>query len=182
MKKLLFMLLCLPLMTLAQKNDIHYQQEKHLKNIKQLTFGGDNAEAYFSFDNSKLVFQLKKPEIGINCDQIYVIDLTDNNIKERLPHMVSTGFGRTTCSYFLPGDTTILYASTHLEDNNCPKEPKKRKDGAYVWPIYPDFDIFVTDLNGNITKQLTKEPGYDAEATVSVQGDKIVFFCWRESF
>ncbi|MBT4217863.1 MAG: hypothetical protein HOE25_04750, partial [Flavobacteriales bacterium] len=81
----------------------------------------------------------------------------------------------TTCSYFMPGDTTVIYASTHLGDDNCPKEPEKREDGAYVWPIYSDFDIFVADLKGNIVKQLTNEPGYDAEATISPQGDKIVF-------
>ena len=158
-----------------KKSNIHYSQEKHLQNIKQLTFGGDNAEAYFSFDDTRLVFQLKNPEIGIDCDQIYVTDWVNDNIKEKLPPMVSTGLGRTTCSYFMPGDTTVIYASTHLGDKNCPKEPEKREDGAYVWPIYPDFDIFVADLKGNIIKQLTDEPGYDAEATVSPQGDKIVF-------
>ncbi|MBT7726796.1 MAG: hypothetical protein HN702_05345, partial [Flavobacteriales bacterium] len=154
---------------------IHYYQEKHLQNIKQLTFGGDNAEAYFSFDNTRLVFQLKNPNIGIDCDQIYVTDWENDNMEEKLPLMVSTGLGRTTCSYFMPGDTTVIYASTHLGDDNCPKEPEKREDGAYVWPIYSDFDIFVADLKGNIIKQLTDAPGYDAEATISPQGDKIVF-------
>lgn len=159
----------------TKKSTIHYSKEKHLQNIKQLTFGGDNAEAYFSFDDTRLVFQLKNPEIGIDCDQIYVTDWVNDNIKEKLPPMVSTGLGRTTCSYFMPGDTTVIYASTHLGDKNCPKEPGKREDGAYVWPIYPDFDIFIADLKGNIIKQLTDAPGYDAEATVSPQGDKIVF-------
>ena len=159
----------------TKKSEIHYKQEKHLANIKQLTFGGDNAEAYFSFDDSKLVFQLKNPEVGVECDQIYVLDYNNHDIKKSLPPMVSTGLGRTTCSYFMPGDSTIIYASTHLGDKNCPKEPEKREDGAYVWPIYPDFDIFVADMNGKIVNQLTHEPGYDAEATVSAQGDKIVF-------
>ena len=159
----------------SKKNELHYKEEKYLKNIKQLTFGGDNAEAYFSFDDSKLVFQLKNPEIGINCDQIFVLDYNAHNMKDSIPPMVSTGLGRTTCSYFMPGDTSIIYASTHLGDINCPTEPKKREDGAYVWPIYQNFDIFVSDLNGNILQQLTNEPGYDAEATLSAQGDKIVF-------
>jgi TolB protein len=159
----------------VKKTNIHYSKEKHLQNIKQLTFGGDNAEAYFSFDNTRLVFQLKNPNIGIDCDQIYVTDWENDNMEEKLPLMVSTGLGRTTCSYFMPGDTTVIYASTHLGDDNCPKEPEKREDGAYVWPIYSDFDIFVADLKGNIVKQLTNEPGYDAEATISPQGDKIVF-------
>ena len=159
----------------SKKSEIHYYQEKHLENIKQLTFGGDNAEAYFSFDDSKLVFQLKNPEVGVECDQIYVLDYNKHDMKQSLPSMVSTGLGRTTCSYFMPGDSTIIYASTHLGDKNCPAEPKKREDGAYVWPIYSDFDIFLADINGNILKQLTHEIGYDAEATVSAQGDKIVF-------
>lgn len=159
----------------TKKSEIHYYQEKYLSNIKQLTYGGDNAEAYFSFDDSKLVFQLKNPDVGIDCDQIYVLDYNNHDMKQDMPPMVSTGFGRTTCSYFMPGDTSILYASTHLGNKNCPDEPKKREDGAYVWPIYSDFDIFVSDMKGNIINQLTNEPGYDAEATVSAQGDKIVF-------
>lgn len=159
----------------TKKSEIHYQQEKHLTNIKQLTFGGDNAEAYFSYDNSKLVFQLKNPEVGVDCDQIYVLDYNNHDMKESMPPLLSTGLGRTTCSYFMPGDTSIIYASTHLGDENCPAEPEKREDGAYVWPIYPDFDIFVANMKGDIVNQLTHEPGYDAEATVSAQGDKIVF-------
>jgi TolB protein len=89
--------------------------------------------------------------------------------------LVSTGFGRTTCAYFMPGDSTILYASTHLVDTQCPPSPERRTDGKYLWPIYPSFDIFVADLKGNILKQLTDSESYDAEATVSPKGDKIVF-------
>ena len=159
----------------TKKSEVHYTEEKHLTNVKQLTFGGDNAEAYFSFDDSKLVFQLKNPEVGIDCDQIYILDYNTHDMKKSMPPMVSTGLGRTTCSYFMPGDSTVIYASTHLGDKECPVEPEKREDGAYVWPIYADFDIFVANMNGDILQQLTKEPGYDAEATVSPQGDKIVF-------
>ena len=159
----------------TKKSEVHYAEEVHLKDIRQLTFGGDNAEAYFSFDDSKLVFQLKNLEIGVDCDQIYVLDYNNHDMKESLPPMVSTGLGRTTCSYFMPGDTTVIYASTHLGDKNCPVEPEKREDGDYVWPIYPDFDIFVANMRGDIISQLTQNPGYDAEGTVSPQGDKIVF-------
>ena len=155
-----------------------YQEEVHLKNIQQLTFGGDNAEAYFSFNDSKLVFQAKNKKWGAFCDQIYVTDVQHHNMKNNIPQQISTGLGRTTCSYFLPGDSTIIYASTHLVDSLCPEEPK-RKDGKYVWPIYSSFDIFISDLHGNITKQLTNEIGYDAEATVSPKGDKIVFTSMR---
>ena len=89
--------------------------------------------------------------------------------------MVSLGLGRTTCSYFLPGDSTIVYASTHLEDAKCPHVPDRRVDGKYVWPIYDSYDIFIADLEGNILRKLTDSDGYDAEATVSPRGDKIVF-------
>lgn len=163
----------------TKKSELHYTGEKHLANIKQLTFGGDNAEAYFSFDNTKLVFQSNNPEWGLNCDQIFYFNWAEDNLQEQVPMLLSTGKGRTTCSYFMPGDSTIVYASTHLGYENCPAEPAKREDGAYVWPIYPDFDIFVANLKGEIIDTLTNDPGYDAEATVSPLGDKIVFTSLR---
>ncbi len=154
------------------------QGETHFASLKQLTNGGDNAEAYWSFDDSKLVFQVTNPKWELECDQIFVFDWQNDKLMENMPQMVSTGLGRTTCSYFLPGDTTIVYASTHLADSACPPSPE-RTNGRYVWPIYESFDIFTADLEGNIINQLTKEPGYDAEATVSPKGDKIVFTSLR---
>lgn len=158
---------------------LRYEDEKHLKNIKQLTFGGDNAEAYWSFNTKWLTFQSTSEKLGTACDQIFYLNPFGGTQEELAPKMISTGKGRTTCSYFLPGDTTVVYASTHLGNEACPPVPERRADGKYVWPIYSDFDIFVTDLNGNIVKQLTNEPGYDAEATVSPKGDKIVFTSLR---
>ena len=152
-----------------------YEGEKHFKNMKQLTFGGDNAEAYWSFDDAKLVFQARNELWGQNCDQIYIMDTNNYNLKNEIPAMISLGEGRTTCSYFMPGDTSIIYASTHLEDAECPHVPERRTGGKYVWPIYDSYDIFISDLEGNILKQVTSEIGYDAEATVSPLGDKIVF-------
>lgn len=163
----------------TKKSQVHYKEESHLKNIKQLTFGGDNAEAYWSFDDNKLVFQATNPEWNVECDQIYFTEWQTSQMDSIPATMVSTGMGRTTCSYFLPGDSTIVYASTHLADMECPPKPAKREDGKYVWPIYSGFDIFVTDLEGNIQQQLTDFEGYDAEATVSPQGDKIVFTSMR---
>lgn len=163
----------------TQTDKIQYNGEKHLANIRQLTFGGDNAEAYWSFDDQTLVFQATNPDWGVECDQIYITRWADSDLKKQPAHLVSTGWGRTTCSYFLPGDSTIVYASTHLADTNCPKKPEKREDGKYVWPIYPSFDIFVADLGGRIIDTLTNDPGYDAEATVSPKGDKIVFTSLR---
>ncbi len=156
-----------------------YPEETHFKSLRQLTFGGDNAEAYWSFDDTKLIFQATNEKWNAHCDQIFVMNSMEEQSADKIPQLVSTGDGRTTCSYFMPGDTTILYASTHEHDASCPHKPPKREDGKYVWPIYDSFDIYVADLNGNIVNKLTDEPGYDAEATVSPKGDKIVFTSLR---
>jgi len=161
--------------TVTPDTTVHYPQEKHLANVKQLTFGGDNAEAYFSFDNSKITFQAKNPDWNSPCDQIYCFPFSDGNMKDKMPQLISEGLGRTTCSFFMPGDSTILYASTRSGGDACPPDPHKRDDGKYVWPIYADFDIYVADLKGHIVDTLVKGPGYDAEATISPEGDKIVF-------
>jgi len=161
-------------------NMIHYPKEKHLENIKQLTFGGDNAEAYWSFDGKNITFQSNTKEWGLNCDQIFIMNLTDDLSDGRKPQMISTGLGRTTCSYFLPGDSTIIYSSTHIAGEACPPVPKKEDyNGKYIWPVYKSYDIFIADLEGNQIKQITNEPGYDAEPTVSPKGDKIVFTSTR---
>lgn len=156
------------------------QSEKHLQNIKQLTFGGDNAEAYFSFDGMNLSFQSNYKKWGVNCDQIFNMNISEA-LKDTLykPAMISTGKGRTTCSYFMPDNKHIIYASTHLVNEKCPETGDLRKGGKYLWPIFDSYDIFVTDLKGSITGQSTKSPGYDAEATVSPKGDKIVFTSTR---
>ncbi|MCB0639181.1 MAG: PD40 domain-containing protein [Lewinella sp.] len=161
----------------APVDTLRYEQESHLHNFQQLTFGGNNAEAYYSFDDQYLVFQSDNPEWGLGCDQIFYMPV-DGGAKGQKPPMVSTGLGRTTCAYYLPGDTLILYASTHLGNEECPEVPRA-VDGKYVWPIYADFDIFVADLQGNIVRQLTDHPGYDAEATLSPDGTKIVFTSTR---
>ncbi len=161
-------------------NTLHYPQEKHLVNIKQLTFGGDNAEAYWSFDSSKLVFQANNKAWGLSCDQIFTMNASKPLDSSEAPQLISTGLGRTTCSYFLPGDKTIVYSSTHLADENCPEVPNKADYGnKYIWPVYKGYDIFVADDKGNQLKQLTFEEGYDAEPTVSPKGDRIVFTSTR---
>tara|TARA_B110000003_G_C16630206_1_gene526335 strand:+ start:682 stop:1770 length:1089 start_codon:yes stop_codon:yes gene_type:complete len=185
MKKLVLILFFFPLIASTQsifkeKNEIVqerliYEEELHFRNMRQLTFEGENAEAYWSSDDSKLIFQATNEKWGQSCDQIYIIDTNYYNQDIEIPKMVSIGEGRTTCSYFMPGDTTIIYASTHLKDAKCPHVPERRVDGKYVWPIYDSYDIFVADLDGNIVQRLTNHQGYDAEATVSPKGDKIVF-------
>jgi Tol biopolymer transport system component len=153
-----------------------YPQETNFSNMKQLTFGGDNAEAYFSFDNTQLVFQAANEDWNAPCDQIFYMSI--DGYEGENPPMLSTGEGRTTCSYFMPGDTTVLYASTHLGGAECPETPPV-VNGKYVWPIYESYDIFVADMKGNIKQQLTDHPGYDAEATLSPDGSMIVFTSTR---
>ena len=154
-----------------------YPEETHFKSLKQITFGGDNAEAYWSFDDKQIVFQSNNKAWGVNCDQMFLMNVSET-FETTIPPMISTGKGRTTCAYFLPDNEHIVYASTHLGGDECPDTPL-RQNGKYVWPIYDTYDIFVADLKGNIVNQLTNEPGYDAEATVSPKGDKIVFTSTR---
>lgn len=151
-----------------------FSQEKHFTNLKQLTYGGDNAEAYFSPNGKMAAFQSNNAKWGLQCDQIFALDIAkaakDSTYK---PPMVSTGKGRTTCSYYMPNGKDILYASTHKGNDSCPPAPHIK--GKYLWAVYKDFDIYVADSKGKITKQLTDAAGYDAEATISPKGDKIVF-------
>jgi TolB protein len=178
MNRILFFACAMLVGNITVAQDLAYPDEKHLKNLKQLTFGGDNAEAYWSFDSKKIVFQSNNPAWDLKCDQIFYTPVT-GDLKSYKPQMISTGQGRTTCAYFLPRDKQILFASTHLGGAECPPEPERRPGGKYLWPIYDTYDIFISDLKGNIVKQLTTEKGYDAEATVSPKGDKIVFTSTR---
>jgi Tol biopolymer transport system component len=153
-----------------QDNNLALPQEKHLRNIRQLTFGGENAEAYFSSDGKKLIFQSTRD--GHECDQIYTMNIDGSDVK-----MVSAGAGRTTCAYFFPGDKTILYSSTHLGAKQCPPRPDFSQ--GYVWAVYDTFDIFTAKPDGSDLKQLTKAPGYDAETTISRNG-KLAFTSKRD--
>uniref|UniRef100_A0A1I7TSF7 DPPIV_N domain-containing protein n=1 Tax=Caenorhabditis tropicalis TaxID=1561998 RepID=A0A1I7TSF7_9PELO len=173
-------------------NVIHFDGETHLANVKQLTFGGMNAEGYFSFDNSKLTLQATG--YGTDCDQIYELDL---NIDPRLQTLrrISTGLGGTTCSYFYkePDNNHRLYAgnwwNVKIDDKTdvsktCPEkkcanpqtdELKQLCNTSYTWDIFPDYDIFKVDRFGNFVQRLTDSPGYDAEGVVSPDGTKIAF-------
>ena len=162
----------------ATKTDsLYFEGEKHFKNIQQITFGGDNAEAYWSFDDNKIIFQSNNKDWGVECDQMFLMNVGET-FESKIPPMLSTGKGRTTCSYFLPDNKHIIYSSTHEGHHECP-EAVLRKNGKYIWPIYDTYDIYMADLEGNIIKKLTNEIGYDAEPTVSPKGDKIVFTSTR---
>jgi len=155
----------------TQENGLAVKGELHLKNIKQLTFGGENAEAYFSFDGKQLIFQSKRDSRG--CDQIYAMNIDGSNV-----HMVSNGEGRTTCSYFFKGGKKVLYASTFGGGRECP--PPADYSKGYVWAIYPDYEIYTSTPDGKNIKNFTNSPGYDAEATISPNGKKIVFTSERD--
>lgn len=145
--------------------------EPHLANIRQLTFGGDNAEAYWSWDQSQLIYQMTG-RLSVEADQIFTMEIDGN--KER---MVSTGMGRTTCAFFLPGDDEIVYASTHHLGPE-PPEPPPATPEKYTWPLF-DYDIYRADADGSNLRLLTRSPVYDAEPTIGPDGT-IVFTSARD--
>ena len=145
--------------------------ETHFEHLWQLTFGGQNAEAYWSRDGRKLIWQWTGGEWP--CDQQYVLDLA-TGARTR----VSTGTGRTTCGYFHDRDQRVLFASTHASGDSCPPNPDMSQ--GYVWPLYPSFDLWSARLDGSDLRRLTDHPGYDAEATLSPDGRWLVFTSKRD--
>jgi TolB protein len=168
---IIFISILLVATNFSQTDQYKYEGEKHLSNIRMLTDSGENAEAYLSFNEKELIFQSTHGDM--KCDQIFTMNLDGSDKK-----MVSTGKGRTTCSYFLPGDKKIIYASTHLAGDDCPPPPDRSK--GYVWKLYESFDIFSANADGTNVQRLTSADGYDAEATVSPKGDKIIFTSTRD--
>ena len=174
---LLFVVLATPVFAqYATQDSVHFAGEKYFKNIRQLTFGGDNAEAYWSYDGKSIVFQKTNPKEGIFCDQIFVAKVPVTDAQKFTPKMIGTGKGRSTCAYFLPDGKHIIYASTHLGADTCPPVPDRSKYGnKYIWPLYNSYDIFMADMSGKIVKQMTSAKGYDAEATLSPDGKKMIY-------
>jgi len=153
----------------AAGRDLRLPQERHLANVRQLTFGGENAEAYFSFDGRELIFQSTRE--GRACDQEYVMGADGSS-----PRLVSTGKGRVTCGYFFPGGDRILFASTHETSPDCPPPPDMSH--GYAWALY-DYQLYVARADGSDVHPLAHAPGYNAEATISVDG-WIVFTSTRD--
>jgi Tol biopolymer transport system component len=140
--------------------------ERHLKNIRQLTFGGQNAEAYFSHDGKELIFQSTRGEL--ECDAIFRMNSNGSRVRQ-----LSSGRGVTTCAFIAPDNRSVIYASTHLQHERCPPKPDHSR--GYVWPLYDSYDIFSAGPGGEDPVRLTDTAGYDAEAVYSPRGDRIVF-------
>jgi len=154
-----------------QVDDLIRPGEKHFASLWKITSGGENAEAYWSADGRRLIFQSTRD--GWSCDQEFVFELATGAVRR-----VSTGHGRTTCGYFYDKDQRVLFSSTHNGGDSCPPAPDFSQ--GYVWALYPDYDIFTARADGSDLKRLTQTPGYDAEATVSVDGKWIVFTSVRD--
>ena len=152
--------------TLFAAEEVNSAGMGHISNLKQLTSGGQNAEAYWSPDGKKLIFQSTRDEH--ECDQQYIMNADGSDV-----HMVSTGKGVTTCGYFLADNKHIVYASTHESGAACP--PRADRSKGYVWAVYAGFEIYLANLDGKIEKKLTDSPGYDAEATVNWKTKKIIY-------
>jgi TolB protein len=166
-------------LTIFTNDTLQYPEETHFKNIQQLTFGGDNAEAYWSYDGKSVVFQRTSVKDGLPCDQIFIGKLPAKG-KPFKYKMLSSGKGRTTCAFFTKDNKHVIYASTHEAADTCPPVPDRSKFGnKYIWPVYASYDIYLSDLNGKITKKLTNTPGYDAEGTLSPDGKKMIFTSMR---
>jgi TolB protein len=147
-------------------------EEKHLGDLRQLTFGGENAEAYWSPDGKKLIFQ-RTPAPGSTCDAQYVLDLVTGEVTR-----VSSGKGRTTCGYFTyPEGDAYIYATTEGGGESCPPEPDRSQ--GYVWPLFDSYDI-VTHVPGQAPVPWLPSPGYDAEATLCMKDGRVLFTSVRD--
>jgi TolB protein len=149
----------------AQRTIAPSTGESRLTNIRQITYGGENAEAYFSPDGRWLTFQSTRD--GRTCDQQYIVRSDGTDLRR-----VSDGTGKTTCGYFIENGKRLLYGSTHALQKECPARPDPSK--GYVWGLDP-FDIYTSDLDGKNRKALTNYGVYTTEATVSPDGKSIVF-------
>lgn len=148
-----------------ERTPVERDDEPRLRNVKQLTFGGENAEAYWNKDGTELIFQARRGDM--KCDQIFRMNADGS--KER---QVSVGNGRTTCGY-IQIDDSIIYASTHAHGEGCLEEPDRSQ--GYVWPLHPEMDLWQADADGSNARLLFQSDGYDAEATVCPQDGRVIF-------
>jgi len=152
----------------VEANELIQPGEKHFARLWRLSSGGENAEGYWSFAGDRVSLQRRNEAEGVDCDRIYVTDKHTGALSQ-----VSNGRGVTTCAHFMPGDREVIFASTHAEMEGCPPPPDRSR--GYVWTLHPEYEIYVKDLERGVITQFTDMPGYDAEATVSPKGDRVVF-------
>lgn len=161
--------------------------EAHFTALWKLTSGGENAEGYWSFAGDRLSFQRRNEAERINCDRIFTTDAAAKDGAVGWTQL-SGGAGATTCAHFMPGDKEVIFASTHMMMDSCPPPPDQTK--GYVWSLHPEYDLYVRpvdwvdEMNGIDDevwpeRRLTDTWGYDAEATVSPTGNRIVFTSTR---
>ena len=145
--------------------------ERFFSGLRQITFGGQNAEAYFSHDGRRLILQRTENDSS-GCDQEYLVNVDGSGLRR-----ISNGAGRTTCGYFYDGDRRVLYSSTFAHDRVCP--PRPDYSHGYVWALY-EYDIYTSAPDGSDLRRLTSTPGYDAESVLSPDGRKIAFTSLRD--
>jgi Tol biopolymer transport system component len=152
-------------------DSLRFPGEKHLANVRQLTFGGENAEAYFDGTGQLLSFQSKRD--NYDCDRIFIMGIDGSGVRQ-----ISVPGGVTTCAFFAPDNSRLIYSSTYLVDDSCPPKPSYAQ--GYVWPLYKGYDIFSVKPGGTDLRRLTETPGYDAEAVYAPDGSKILFTSVRD--
>ncbi|MDX1764633.1 MAG: hypothetical protein R3231_09955 [bacterium] len=162
---------CTP-MTQMREATVALPSAGHLKNVSQLTYEGDNGEAYFSRDGRYLIYQSDRQ--GYNCDKIWIMKV-DGSGKTR----VSPDRGAHTCAFFFPDGEEIVFASTSHLPGTCPPKPQLPGSAHYVWPLYP-YDIIRAQADGSGLRRLTDNEKYDAEPVVSPDGTQIVFGSQRD--
>ena len=140
--------------------------ERHLRNIRQLTFGGNNAEAYWAASGRQLIFQRQETVEG-GCDQEYVMNADGSGL-----HRISSGDGRTTCGYFYQSDRRVVYSSSFRYAPACPP-PVDRSQG-YIWPLN-HLEIYTAKSDGSDLRPLTQNGAYNAETTLSPDGRRFIF-------
>ena len=162
---LLFSLQAVP--STVMGSDLSPSVDRHMQNVSQITFDGDNAEAYFRPDGRQLIYQSNRG--GEACDKIWVMNIDGSD-----KHRVSPAYGAHTCSFFFPDGRRILFSSTSHLSKKCPPRPQPLPGIRYVWPLFP-YDIFIANADGTGLKKITDNPQYDAEPIISADGNRIVF-------
>jgi Tol biopolymer transport system component len=177
------LLLAISAPTPAEEPPFDYTEQDFLSNVRRLTFAGRRAgEGYFSPDGSRMVFQSER-EPGNPFYQIYSMDMRTGQTE-----LVSTGVGKTTCSFIHPLSGDVVFGSTHHDP--CSEELQRQEldlrasgqERRYAWDYDPEMDLWVRSAADGTLRRLTEARGYDAEASYSPDGEWIVFTSTRGAY